>query len=327
MKGLRPLFFRSKKLKCLVTGATGFVGRELCRQLADCKLSFTAFSRSGGKLTDGTATRAVDFCSGELDRQSLQGVDVVFHLAGIAHQQAEDEAYARVNYLASLALAKAAEAEGVRCFVYLSSVKAMGPPLGEDVRTEDQLSPPRDAYGLSKLRAEQGLQSAFNQSKMSVVILRPALVYGSSVKGNLLLLARAVRVGLPRPPAVGGRSMIAVQDLAGLMCQIAINPPVGFNTWIVCDGQSYSAQLIYDLMRSAAGKRQGMSWLPLWVWRFAALLRDGMRPRGEDSTFLKLFGTELYSSAALMRALSWKPQWKLADAVSGIMTDTNGIKR
>ena len=310
-------------MKCLVTGATGFVGRELCRQLADRELSFTALSRSGASLPDGTGTEAVDFRSGQVNCQLLRGVDIVFHLAGIAHQQADDELYSRVNYRATLALAEAAAAGGVKCFVYLSSVKAMGPAIDEEVRTEGQLSPPGDTYGLSKLRAEQGLQAAFADGEMSVVILRPTLVYGYSVKGNLLLLSRAVRAGLPRPPAAGGRSMIAVQDLAGLLCQIADDPPPGFNTWIVCDGQRYSARRIYDLMREAEGKRPGISWLPLWAWRFAALLRDGLRRRGDDSTFLKLFGTELYSSAALMRAMPWHPQRDLADVVSGMMNDPN----
>ena len=309
-------------MKYLVSGATGFIGRELCRQLANDNVSYTALSRGGASLPDGTATLAVDFNSREIAPELLRGVDVVFHLAGIAHQNAQSSAYMRVNHLATLALAKASAAAGVKCFIYLSSVKAMGAPDDNAARIEEQGTVPTSAYGLSKLKAEQNLRETFTGEKMNVVILRPSLVYGPELKGNLLSLSRAVRAGVPRPPEMGGRSMIAVQDLVGLMLQIAANPPRGVHTWIVSDGQQYSSRRICDLMRAAAGKRPGTSWLPLWAWRFASFMVDGMRNRGADSTFQKLFGTELYSSAALRRDLPWRPELKFSDAAPRIMSDS-----
>jgi nucleoside-diphosphate-sugar epimerase len=308
-------------VKCFVSGATGFVGRELCRQLADREITFTGLSQRGGQLPDGTATLMVDLNSQEVDIQLLQGVDVVFHLAGIAHQQAPLSAYTQINQLATLALAKASAEAGVKCFVYLSSVKAMGAPNDATVRSEEQGTPPGSAYGLSKLQAERGLRDTFAHSEMSVVILRPSLVYGPGVRGNLLSMGRAVRAGVPRPPEMGGRSMVAVQDLARLMLQIAEKPPPGIHTWIVCDGLRYSARQIHDLMREALGKRPGLSWLPHWGWRFAAFLADGLRDRGADSTYHKLFGTEFYSSAALLRDTPWQPQFELADTMPAIMAD------
>jgi nucleoside-diphosphate-sugar epimerase len=270
-------------------------------------------------LPDGTAILAIDLGEQEVDSQQLQGVDIVYHLAGIAHQQAPQSAYAQINQLATLALAKASAAAGVKCFVYLSSVKAMGAPTLCAVRTEEQGTIPDSAYGLSKLQAEQDLRITFARSEMSVVILRPSLVYGPGVKGNLLSMGRAVRAGIPRPPEMGARSMIAVQDLARLMLQFAEKPPQGIHTWIVCDGHRYSARQIYDLMREALGKRPGPNWLPRWGWRLAALLADGLRDRGADSTYRKIFGTELYSSAALLRDTPWQPQLDLADIMPEIM--------
>lgn len=282
-------------------------------------MPFVALSRGGGLLPDGTATFAVDFHSQEVPPQLLAGVDVVFHLAGIAHQRAQDSVYARVNHQATLALARASAAAGVKCFIFLSSVKAMGPAQGDAVRNEEELSAPTNAYGLSKLQAEHDLRTAFCHSEMSVVILRPSLVYGAELKGNLLSLSRAVRAGLPRPPERGGRSMLAVQDLVELMVQLATDPPRGVHTWIVCDGQRYSARRIYDLMRAALGKGPGVSWLPLWVWRLGAYFTDGLRHRGADSRYDKLFGSELYSSAAVMAEIPWQPKLELADVVTAMM--------
>ncbi len=307
-------------MKTLVSGATGFIGSELCRALSSSGAPPIALSRRGVPLADGTATIAVDLSSQELDATLLQGVDVVFHLAGIAHQHASESAYTQLNHRATLALARASEAAGVKCFIYLSSVKAMGAPAGDAVRAEPQGVKPTDAYGLSKWLAEQDLQSNFSNSEMSVAILRPALVYGPGVKGNLLSMRRAVLVGLPRPPEVGGRSMIALQDLVELMLQIAANPPTGVRRWIVCDGHRYSARGVYDLMRVARGKGRGFGGLPLWVWKIGAFVADGMRDRGVDSRFNKLFGTELYSNAAITGELSWRPHLELADNMPEIMT-------
>jgi nucleoside-diphosphate-sugar epimerase len=307
-------------MKCLVSGATGFVGRELCQQLAVRNLPYIALSQHGAKLADGTSTIAIDLEKQTVNPAHLVGVDVVFHLAGIAHQQAKASSYTQVNHLATVALAKAAAAAGVKCFIYLSSVKAMGPAESDDVRSEDVCLPPLNAYGRSKLQAEETLRETYANSEMSVVILRPALIYGTDIKGNLLSLRKAVRAGMPRPPEVGGRSMVAVQDLVELMLLVAADPPDGLRTWIVCDGCRYSSRRIYELFRSADGKGKGVSWLPFWGWKVAAYLADGLYSRGADSTFAKLFGTELYSSAALLQELPWKPQLQLSDLASEIMS-------
>ena len=249
----------------------------------------------------------------------LEGVDIVFHLAGIAHQQAVESAYDQLNYQATLRLAHLAAAAGVKCFVFLSSVKAMGAPGSDQQRSEQDCSAPVDPYGLSKWRAECALREAFIGHAMSVVVLRPALVYGPRAKGNLSLLAAGVRRGLPRPPPGGLRSMVAVQDLVDLLCAIAASPPSGVCTWIVCDESPVSTRGIYDLMRKASGKGRGVSWLPRWGWRLGALLLDLRSGRRHDSTFGKLFGTELYSNRRILADTPWRPRGRLEDVIGDML--------
>lgn len=311
-------------MKCLVTGATGFIGRQLCQQLLDRGNTVIALSKSGAPLDNGAPTLAIDI--EQIDRRSdvLQGVDVVFHLAGIAHTKAADSAYHALNYQATLRLAQMALIARVRCFIFLSSVKSMGAPPSADVRAENECTERLDAYGLSKWQAEQALRKEFTDQPMSVVILRSALVFGANAKGNLQQLASAVRLGLPRPPAGGSRSMIAVEDMVELLCVIAQNPSSGLHTWIACGANSYSTQAIYDMLREAYGKGRGIGWLPLWAWRMAASLLD-IRSRPTDgSTFDKLFGTELYSNSALLANVDWRPQTRLEDVV-GQMTTNPGV--
>lgn len=257
----------------------------------------------------------------------MQGVNVVFHLAGIAHQRAPESAYHEVNYLATVRLARQAAQAGVRCFVFLSSVKAMGPAETAVARAESDCIAPADPYGRSKWQAECALREEFSGSPMSIMILRPTLVYGPGSKGNLALLARAVRAGLPRPPQAGGRSMIALDDLVELLCGADRYATGGVQTWIVADGQRYTTRDIYDQLRLAQGRRVGRAWLPLPVWRLAAALVDRMTASGGESTFNKLFGTELYSNAALLAATGWRPRCTLGDVIADMVHVTGSVRR
>lgn len=302
-------------MKCLVSGATGFIGRQLCRQLSARGDALVALSRSGAQLEDGSPTLAIDLAAAGPDAALLDGVDVVIHLAGIAHQQAADSAYDRLNCDATLRLARLARNAGVRCFIFLSSVKAMGAPCSANARVEDECYLPSDAYGLSKWRAECALRQEFLGGDMSVVILRPALVYGVNARGNLQRLAAAVRRGMPRPPAIGQRSMIALQDLVDLICHITLHPPAGVNTWIACGEHAYSTRSMYDLLRQANGQSPGVGWMPVWAWRTAAWLQDKLVAPSAERTFDKLFGTELYSCAAVRAATGWRPRVALEDVV------------
>jgi len=311
-------------VKCLVSGATGFVGQQLCQQLLVRGDSFVALSRSGESLANGSPTLAMDLAVGDPDRALLRGVDVVFHLAGIAHRQAGESDYQQLNHHATLRLARLAAAAGVRCFIFLSSVKAMGRCTSQEKRTEDNCALPEDAYGLSKWRAECALREEFDSAAMSVVILRPALVYGPQAKGNLRLLAHGVRLGLPRPPQEGLRSMIAVQDLVNLAYTIACDPPAGVVTWIACDDRLYSTRLFYDLLREANGQGRGYAWLPRWGWRLGAALLDLFLETRRDPTFDKLFGTELYSNAAVLAATTWRPRGNLEDVVAAMLVAGEG---
>ncbi len=302
-------------MKCLVSGATGFIGRQLCQELVAGGHTVVALSRRGEPLGSGQPTQALDLAACDLDVSLLRGVDVCFHLAGVAHQRAPESAYTALNYRATVRLARLAAAAGVKCFVFLSSVKAMGSPPSSNSRIESECTRPGDAYALSKWQAECALREAFSSDCMAVAIVRPALVYGREVKGNLQSLAAGVRWGLPRPPQIGRRSMIALDDLVTLLLVIAQHPPVGVQTWIACGDDTYSTQDIYDLIRAAHGKKKGVQWLPRRIWQLGASLLDIVSSQSGEPTYEKLFGTELYSNAAVVNDTGWRPRLGLEDVI------------
>lgn len=306
-------------MKVLVTGATGFIGAALCEALHAQGFSFVALSKQGAPLPDGSPSHAVNLSDSVALAKHLQGVTSVCHLAGIAHQNAAAQAYEQLNVQSSKLLAEAALAAGVKQFIYLSSVKAMGPAKVKTARSESMLSATVDAYGSSKYRAEQELKALCAKGDMGLVILRPSLVYGPSAKGNLRLLALAARWGLPRPPSGGARSMIGRDDLVKLILTLLEQPQEGQQLWIVSDGVNYSACDIYDAMRAALGRGPGLAWLPKPCWKLACTVLDLLRRQPVEGAYQKLFGTELYDSSAIQQSLAWRPQQRFADVAEEIV--------
>ncbi len=308
----------------LVTGATGFVGRELCRELRRGGEELRALSRRGGEWAPGEPSRALDLGAAAVEADLLSGVEVVLHLGGIAHRRATPDEYRRVNLEATLALAASAAEAGASAFVYVSSVKAMGPPGDRpEAREEGDCRPPEDPYSRSKRDAELALEERFGSGPMSIVVVRPALVYGPGVGGNLAALIAAVRRGLPRPPARGGRSMISRADLVRLLLELGREPPPGFSTWIAVDGETYSTRRICDAIRAALGRAPAPAWLPAPLWRLGCACADRLRP-GADGYYRILFGTELYSGAALRQHRGWRASQVFEDLAAEIVLRAEG---
>jgi len=170
-------------------------------------------------------------------RASVEGCDAVVHLANIAHTLASAADLQRVNVEGTIAQARAALAAGARRFVYLSSIKA---------------AQPDDAYGRSKLRAEQALLGLAN---LEPVILRPPLVYGPRVKANFLALLRAVDRGWPLPLASieNRRSLVYVGNLVDAILACLGGPAQG-RTYAVSDGAPVSTPQLCRAIGRALGR-------------------------------------------------------------------------
>ena len=155
---------------------------------------------------------------GDWQSYDFSPYDVVFHVAGIAHVDAKagmEDLYYQVNRDLTIEAAQKAKAEGVKQFIFMSSIIVYGDSskLGEKrVITKDTIPIPTNFYGNSKLQAEQGIQS-LQDEHFKVVILRPPMIYGKGSKGNYPKLARLARKTPVFPDIENERSMLYIENL------------------------------------------------------------------------------------------------------------------
>lgn len=311
--------------KALVTGASGFIGAQLCQALVNQGYVVRTCSRAGY----GEDNIALDLAAPGACPQGLcAGIDVIFHLAGKAHALAENRhyeaEYRQVNTEGTRKLLEAAQQAGVKSFVFFSSVKAVGhgsqQPIDETVK-----DPARDPYGLSKYDAEQlVLHGGYVPHP---VVLRLSMVYGDTGKGNLPRMIRAIRRGIfpPLPESGNHRSMVHVEDVVASALLATEKPEAAGQIYIVTDQQSYSTRQIYDAIRAALGKPPVAWSIPMPLLTNLAKLGDGFgRLTGRrfpiDSDSLeKLTGSAWYSSAKIGRELGFQPRHTLWKALPDII--------
>lgn len=308
-------------MKCLVTGSTGFIGSAACRALMAAGHDVTRLVR---EPLSGDAPAIIHDLGEPLPAAlSLEGYDTVLHLAGIAHQRAPADRHAAVNEAASIALAQRAANDGVARFVFLSSVKAMGLSVTAEPRAESTVGQPATAYARSKRRAELALTRLAAESPMQLAILRPALVYGAGVGGNLATLASWVRRGLPLLPEAGARSMVSRDDLVRLLVVLASRDaaplPAGGALWNVTDGEAYSTRRLMLAFAAAMQRPAPRMTLPLACWRLLAACADLRQGAAIGTTSTALLGTELYDGRAVCSATGWRARQRFEDVAPAIV--------
>ena len=312
----------------LVTGATGFIGQRLIRELETDGATCRRLSRQPISCTDS-------FVADLADKSALtapcRGVDRIFHCAGHAHafsSRTGDEAatHWRVNFEGTRNLVEAAGQSGVRRFVFLSSVKAMAEP-DEFCADEDFPGQPETAYGRAKRAAEEVILELGNRYAMHVVNLRLAMVYGAGGRGNLERMGRLVRRGLfpPLPETGNHRSLIHVSDVVAAMRRVANDARANGRTYIIAAHEAPSGREIFDALRAALGMRPCAWAVPRFLLHFAAtggdLLETLTRRRMplDHEVLDRLLESAWYSPARIDRELGWRASITLADGLAEML--------
>ena len=230
---------------------------------------------------------------------ALEGVDAIVHLAGKAHemQPIPDQIYYDVNYGLTKKLAEEARRKGVPHFIYVSSVKVYGDEAGV-VLNEKSHCAPTDAYGKSKLQAEEMLQN-MSDLHFKVAIVRPPLVYGPHVKGNMIRLLQLADKNLPLPfgSIHNKRSMVCVDNVVSLLNAIAYQQATGL--FIAGDEAPVSTGYLIGTLRKHLGRPANLLSLP----GFARKLLQAVRP----ALYTRLFGSYIIDNSLTNHRLQFQP--------------------
>ena len=301
-----------------LTGATGFIGQYLLREMPKRGYRIRALLRRPASMPMDVSSAVI----GDLTRPqnmsaALAGVDAVIHSAGLAHAMSgipEDD-YRLLNTEATVRLARAAGRAGARRFVFLSSIRAQCGPAADTVLTEAVEPRPTDAYGRSKLAAERGLA----ELDLDWVSLRAVLIYGPGVKGNMAQLIKLARSPLPLPLAslTARRSLLALENLSAAIETTLAAPGTLRRVFVAADPQALTIAEMIAALRSGLGRRPNV--FPL----APALLEMLFRAAGREEMYQRLSGS-LIADASALTSLGWAPALATPAGLAKLM-QTDGI--
>jgi len=269
----------SSKLNILVTGGNGFLGSFLLKTLSKKSLhEVTSLIRNKNPKGEKTYNEFLipDKKNNFEWNEIMDKVDVVIHCAGKAHITKKDtkeslNQFRKANVDLTLEVAKEAVKAKVKRFIFISTIKVNGEITNTYPFKINDEPNPSDAYASSKYEAETQLASLCKESELETVIIRPPLIYGPGVKGNLALLFKFIKLGLPLPlRKVEGnkRSFIGIENLVDLIVKCVDHPRAANKTFLVSDGCDLSTTELIRKIGKAISKPAKLFNVPLPLMKF-----------------------------------------------------------
>jgi UDP-glucose 4-epimerase len=311
-------------MKVLVTGATGFVGSTLVEYLAKkVDISVVAMVRSHQDIPKKTNIEyrlAEIGPSGEINI-FLDDIDVVIHAAGRAHIMNEKSSdplkeFRRVNTKGTISLAHSCAHSGVKQLIFLSTVKVNGDANNNAESFSASDTPnPNDPYSLSKYEAELGIKKIASKSQLRYTIIRPTIIYGPGVKGNLSSLVKLIKLKVPIPFKgfnENKRSMVGLDNLVDLIYVCTKHPNALNRIFLVSDNDDVSTARLVKLLGNAVGCSPTLFYFPEKVFAFMA------KVLGFTDSYKRIAGSLRVNVKDTCESLDWSPPYSVEDGFKKI---------
>lgn len=307
--------------RVLVTGANGFVGKKLCVYLSENGFTVRGVLRRKDQVDSHSS--GIDYrVVGEINQNTewtdtLNDVDCVVHLAARVHVLKETSGdslfeFRNTNVAGTKRLAEVSALNGVKRFIYISSVGVHGNKTLHHSFTEQDSPLPYDPYTLSKWEAEQVLQEIAKKSGMEVIVLRPPLIYGPNAPGNFGRLMAIIGKGIPLPlKSVGNlRSFIYLDNFVDAIVTCIKHSALSYQTVLVSDGQDISTPDLVKMIAHAMGKKVKLIPFPVIALKALGKLT------GKSLEVERLIGSLQIDSSKIRNCLDWKPPYTIEQGIS-----------
>ena len=251
----------------------------------------------------------------------MKGVDVVIHCAARAHILSSKELdadfeYEKINVFGSKKLLESSISAGVKKFIFLSSIKAVGERTDGKEPFNPQTHPaPEDAYGRSKLKAELELQKLASSSNVQLIIIRTPLVYGPSVKGNLKKMIDFLKYPIPFPKINNLRSFIGLPNLVDFIVFSSLSKNTIPGIYFVSDNDDKSTYQLVSEIRSSMGVVNIK--LPFG----APVVKFLSKGFGLDRQLEKIFGDLIVDVSQTIQITGWHPRFSFEDQIKAMINN------
>ena len=306
-------------MKILVTGANGFVGRALVEKLAKTNdvIALVRNTLDTKKHIDNLQVLVSDLDNSASYESSIKGVDVVVHCAARVHIMDDlssdtEELYHKANVRNTDELLSACIQNGVKRFIFLSTIKVNGEETGKTGFQSSDEPNPSEPYACSKLLAEQLIQKKCLHEDIDFTVIRPPLVYGPGVKANFKSLINIVlkRYPLPfRSITNNLRSMVFVENLVNLIEVCTYNPHASNQVFLVSDDEAISFGQLVDEMASAADKKSLSFPMPISLIKLTGAL---LGKRESVRRFLSSLQVDIEHTK---KTLQWQPPYSFKEGL------------
>lgn len=309
-------------MKILITGATGYIGRQLAESLSGEHEIFATVREPSRQLGPSIVQYSGFDMLGDNDWSTvLADIDVVVYLAGKAHATCPPNAetdgeYMKINCDAAVEAAKAAAESFVRRFIYISSVGVNGEQSSVPF-CEADIPTPLGPYAQSKYAAELKLFHISQQSGLEVVVVRPPMVVGPNAPGNVGKIVKWAghRILLPLPLGYtqNKRSVVGLSNLISFITICLAHPRAANEVFFVADGVDLSTTQLLEHFAVAFGKK------PILVPIPPRLLRLALRMMGKRKLAIRLLGDFQVNTGKARNLLDWNPEVNFKDQCEEIV--------
>lgn len=295
---------KDKKERLLITGASGFIGRSLVERLK-FQFDIVAVSRQK-KYFSNVYSIGVGGITGRTNWACiLKGVDVVIHLAALAHKkknEVNDDVYMDVNVDSAVNLFVQAEKSGVRRFIFMSSISVIGSRTTHTPFNEQSVCNPDGIYARSKFQAEQALLHIAHQSPMELVIVRPPLVFSPEAPGNIAKLCRLLKIFpiLPFGLVNNKKSFVSIDNLLEFIESCIVSDAASGQTFVVADDRVLSTKQLVMILAEELDVKVFFIPVPVVLMKFL------MYSLGKKFLYNQLFGDLVIDSSKAKKLLAWK---------------------